>query len=444
MSIFIFHRDLSIVDNKGLNFASTIGPVTPIFVFDSRQIEKNEYFSSNSFQFMLESLEDLESQIQKAGGKLFFLKMDNYKVFNSIGNQKVTNADYTEFSEQRDSEIKDIIRIPNYTIFEEVVNGSGNFYQVFTPFYNKVVGLLEKSDDWLPFTEKLVWNNVLDKNLKKFQTSLKDIKKFIIENKDLAVNGGRKRALKIINNISDFKNYGKTRDFPMYNTTMLSPYIKFGCVSMREIALKIIEQLGYKHELLRQIIWHDFYAQLFYGLGEKRTLGGGNMQNKKLKWSKNYDFLENWKNGTTGVPLVDAAMRQLNTTGFMHNRCRMIVSNFLVFILRIDWHEGEKYFAQKLVDYDVASNNGNWQWNTGVGGDRTPYVRIFNPYASSKKYDPDCEYIYKWVPELKNVPPKMIHTWDKNYGKYSEDYYDPIVDYESARKAATEWYKNSK
>lgn len=442
MSIFIFHRDLSIFDNKGLNFASTLGDVTAVFVFDSRQIRRNEYFSSNSVQFMLESLEDLENQIEKEGGKLFFLEMENYKSFNSVKLQKVTNADYTEFSEQRDSEINDIIRIPNYTIFEEVLNGSGTFYQVFTPYYNKVVSLLKKDDSWLPTTEKVKWATTLDKNLKKFQVTLKDIKKIIIENPDIAVNGGRKNGKKIIDNISDFKNYGKTRDYPAYDTTMLSAYIKFGCVSIREIALKMVEQLGYGHELLRQIIWHDFYAQLFYGLGYDRTIGGGNMQNKKLKWTKPGDSLENWKNGTLGVPLIDAAMRQLNTTGFMHNRCRMIVSNFLVFILRIDWHEGEKYFAQNLVDYDVASNNGNWQWNTGVGGDRTPYVRIFNPYSSSKKYDPDCEYIYKWVPELKNVPIKAIHSWDKNYSKYSEDYYEPLVDYESIRKTSADWYKS--
>jgi deoxyribodipyrimidine photo-lyase len=162
-------------------------------------------------------------------------------------------------------------------------------------------------------------------------------------------------------------------------------------------------------DLLRQIIWHDFYASLMYFLPEEDTLGGGNMQHKKIKWKHSESMFRKWCDGKTGVPFVDAGMRQLNETGWMHNRLRLITSNYLTMVLKIDWKKGEKYFAQKLVDYDVASNNLNWQFSGQVGTDRNPYAIVYNPYLQSKKYDKDCKYIKKWVPELRDVDCKLIH-----------------------------------
>ena len=166
-----------------------------------------------------------------------------------------------------------------------------------------------------------------------------------------------------------------------------------------------------------------------YFLPYEDTLGGGNLQHKKLKWRDSIKDFNAWCNGQTGIPLIDAGMRQLNETGWMHNRVRLIVSNFLSLVLKIDWRKGEKYFAQKLVDYDVASNNLNWQFSAQVGTDHNPFLRIYNPYRQSEKYDKDCLYIKKWVKELEDVPCNDIHKWYKKWEDYDIGYTKPIIKY---------------
>ena len=244
----------------------------------------------------------------------------------------------------------------------------------------------------------------------------------------------------MLSNIDKYKNYSKDRDSLTYKTTELSAYIKFGCVSVREVA----EKFKNNNSLFRQLIWREFYAQILndYPYVLKGPL---KEQYQSITWSKSVINLDAWKKAKTGFPIVDAAMRQMNTTGYMHNRGRLIVASFLIKTLLIDWREGEKYFATKLTDYDPASNNGNWQWVASTGADSQPYFRIFNPWSQSQEHDPDCEYIKKWIPELENVPNDKIHKWFEYYEEFLKDkkikYYKPIVDYKTQREKAIEMYK---
>jgi deoxyribodipyrimidine photo-lyase len=224
----------------------------------------------------------------------------------------------------------------------------------------------------------------------------------------------------------DYKDYDKMRDIMSYETTMLSAYHKFGCISVRETYWTVRDRLGRNHGLLRQLYWRDFYHQI---MAHYPTVLGAPMrpQYRRLKWSRSKIAWQQWTTGRTGIPIVDAAMRQLNQTGFMHNRGRMIVSNFLIKILRIDWQRGEKYFAQHLVDYDVAVNNGSWQWSASTGTDSQPYYRIFNPWRQAERYDRDCVYIRRWIPELEDVPVKDILRWETEHVKYPDIYVRPMV-----------------
>jgi deoxyribodipyrimidine photo-lyase len=181
-----------------------------------------------------------------------------------------------------------------------------------------------------------------------------------------------------------------------------------------------------------------------YYLPSKQTLGGGNFKNKNIKWKSKSSQFKSWCQGKTGIPIVDAGMRQLNETGWMHNRLRLIVSNFLSLVLGIDWRKGEKYFAQKLIDYDPSSNNGNWQFSAQVGIDRVPYLRIYNPFTQAKEVDGNCVYIKKWVKELKDVDCYDILRWDKVCKEYKGMYRYPIVDIQEGMRDAKKRYKRSR
>ena len=221
------------------------------------------------------------------------------------------------------------------------------------------------------------------------------------------------------------------------NTSILSAYIKFGCISIREVYHFFKDTFGLSSELIRQLIWRDFYAHVLFAYPNVLD-----KSSNKIKWMKNKGYFDKWCSGNTGFPIIDACMRQLNNTGWMHNRGRLVTSCFLVKTLLLDWREGEKYFANKLIDYDVASNNGNWQWISGTGVDSMPYFRTFNPWTQSENYDNDAEYIKQWVPELNDVEPKDIHNWDEMYKKYKDiNYPKPIVEFRKQRIKSLELYK---
>jgi len=407
INIFIFRRDFRINDNFALNSLikeSGNKEIYPIFIFNPEQIfpKNNKYFSNNCVQFMIESLDDLDKNIHInyfEGNDIDILtKLSNKYKIKSIA----FNKDYSPFAIKRDSIIEEwakskeinIITEEDYTLYNigTILNNKKEPYQVFTPFYKKSCEI--KVNDMQPLIVKRI--NVI-KHIKSF-----DKHKYYVVNDDLAVRGGREKALERLEKV--MKDYATYRDYPAQDkTTKLSAYIKFGCVSIREV------YFNYKNvkELQRELIWREFYANILYYF--PNVLGNSFKQKyDNIEWSNNKEWFKKWCQGKTGYEMVDAGMNQLNKTGWMHNRLRMITAMFLTKDLLIDWRWGEKYFATKLVDYDPASNNGGWQWSASTGTDSQPYFRIFNPDLQLKKYDKDYEYIRTWIPTFETNPIEKI------------------------------------
>lgn len=452
-SLFIFRRDLRLDDNTGLFEAvKTSDLVIPCFIFDPRQItSRNQYRSMNAIQFMIESLQDLEKQLKQRKGKLYLFKGEAEKVIKKCIkllniNAIFCNEDYTPFNAQRDEAIKKIClqnKIPFFQLNDvlltepgEILTGSGTPYVKFTPFFKKA---LKKEIDK---PKKLRSDNFYTKTIKFAEST--SIYKSILKKKNPTINiqGGRSNALTILKKLKNFKNYAQQRDFPAIATTYLSAHNKFGTVSIREVYHAIREKLGKNHMLIQQLFWRDFFTHVAYNFP---FVFGQAFQQKynNLSWSKSKKKFNAWCKGKTGFPIVDAGMRQMNKTGFMHNRVRMIVASFLTKDLHISWLWGEKYFAQQLEDYDPCVNNGNWQWSASTGCDAQPYFRIFNPWTQQKKYDSDCIYIKKWVKELQKVDPKIIHTWFKRSSPIIKGYPRPMLDHTVEQKKAKKFYKEA-
>lgn len=422
-SLFIFRRDLRLIDNTGLNNAlAQSSKIIPCFIFDPRQIsDKNDYKSDNAIQCMLESLQELSETLQKQHGKLYFFYGNAEDVIKKIITQNnidaiFINRDYTPFSIARDKKIKKICA-DNDIAFESsddtllnspeaITKKDGSYYSIFTAFYKKAITFK------IPQPTQQHHGNWFTGAIKNAQSTTLFKKILSQKNKNIAVTGGRKEGLHILKQLNSLKNYSHDHDYPEIPTSHLSAHLKFGTISMRETYHAIIQHLGKKHPLLRQLYWRDFFTHIAY---HKPTIFGHPYREKynKLTWNNNKKLFAAWCEGKTGFPIVDAGMRELNATGFMHNRVRMIVASFLVKDLHINWLWGEKYFAQHLVDYDPAVNNGNWQWCASTGCDAQPYFRIFNPWLQQKKYDPHCTYIKKWIPELREYNNKIIHSWFK-------------------------------
>ena len=450
--LFIFHRDFRIIDNISLLKLNNIcNNIYTVFIFTPDQVtDKNKFKSDNSIQFMIESLENLNNEITSKGGKLLICYGDSDKELDKlIKNLKIevvaTNYDITPFSKKRD---KNYLKICNnyeipflsfndYYLYDPGsinVSSTNRAYTKFTPFYNKLKSI--------PYLKPEKYKKINFKNYNQSTGySLKEAEKLIDYNDNILVKGGRENAIKILSKIKNFSDYSKKRNDLNYNTTQLSAYIKFGCVSVREVA----EKFKNNEALYRQLIWREFYAQI---LNDYPIVLNGPLKEKyeKVNWSYNKKYFQDWCNGNTGFPIVDACMRHMNTTGYMHNRGRLIVSCFLIKTLLINWEKGEKYFATKLTDYDPASNNGNWQWVASTGADSQPYFRIFNPWTQQKDYDSNCEFIKYWIPELENVPNEDIHKWYEKCNYWIEkeiDYICPIVNYSEKRNQALDMYKSA-
>ncbi len=451
MSIFIFRRDFRIKDNTAWNEMlknNDINKIYPIFIFTPEQIKTNTYKSDNAVQFMIESLLELNKEV-----KITFCYGYIDDVLNNIiKNNKIeaiyTNTDYTPYSVKREKIIGKICKYHNIqfnyyhdiTLFEPntIKTSSNQIYQKFTPFYRYCL-----SEKVRETTTKSTSNHIISRPTTKYAISTSKLNKFYKENKLIHIHGGRNNALKILHNISHFNNYEKTRNIMHLNTTNLSAYLKFGCISVREAYHYFVDKFGKKHPLVRQLIWREFYYHLGYGFIERF---GKSLKPKydKIKWGNNSNWFKKWKEGKTGFPIVDACMMQLNITGFMHNRGRLIVSSFLIKNLMIDWRYGEKFFARKLVDYDVLVNQGNWQWTSGSGADSQPFFRVFNPSLQSERYDKDAIYIKKWLPQLKDVEPKHLHDWEKYHSEYNLkeiNYWEPMVSYIDSKKKGINMYK---
>jgi len=450
--LFIFRRDLRIVDNIGLNLANTkCKKIFCVFIFTPEQVSTNKFKSDNAVQFMIESLLDLQSQIRKMGGNLLTFYGHNDNIVKHLINEMnidcvCFNADYSPYAIKRDLSIiqmcnKMDVHIEfghDYYLHPPgtILNGSGQTYQKFTPFYD--ASLRKKVD--APMGIRKIHFASTNKVLPSRITLDQALKRFTTINPEILVHGGRDNGLKQMKIATkNISSYSKTHNDLAHSTSELSAFIKFGCVSIREV----YKTFHSKHDFIRQLYWRDFYANILYAYPH---VLGHSMKPKynKIKWHYNANWFKLWTKGNTGFPVVDAGMRQLNETGYMHNRARLIVSSFLVKVLLISWEKGEQYFAQHLVDYDPASNNGNWQWTAGSGADSQPYFRVFNPWLQTKEYDPECEYIKKWVPELQDVSVKDILKWDTEWQKNKQSKYPkPICNYDEQKKIVLQMYKNA-
>jgi deoxyribodipyrimidine photo-lyase len=452
-SIFIFRRDLRLEDNNGLISAlKESEDVVPIFIFTPEQLVNNSYKSDNAVQFMMESLEELNNDLKKKGSRLFYFygKPDEVveKLIKKVDADAVfVNMDYTPYSVSRDKSIKRVCdkEDVDFVIVEDVLlnpvgsvkTSTGTIYLKFTPYFREAKK--EKVDK----PKNNNYKNYISKRTKIVGEFRGNPDKFYENNDDIVVRGGRDNGLKILGSLQKFKSYNSKRDILNWNTTRLSAYIKFGCISIREVYHKFKSKLGARNDLIKQLYWRDFYYNVGFYHPRVFKKKDGNLKEKynKLKWKNNPSQLKKWKDARTGFPIVDACMREINETGFMHNRGRLIVGSFLVKILLIDWKLGEKYFSNKLVDIDLCVNNGNWGWVSGSGSDAQPYFRIFNPWLQGETYDKNCEYIKKWIPELKDVDAKHIHKWYDYYDEYDVDYPKPMVDYADQKKKVLKAYK---
>jgi deoxyribodipyrimidine photo-lyase len=452
--LFIFRRDFRVIDNIGLNLANSLCKrIYPVFIFTPEQVTgTNKFKSDNAVQFMIESLEDLSSQISKMGGKLqCFYGHNNAIVSYLIKELDINvvcfNADYSPYAIQRELGIIKICDSQGIALEYghdyylhppgTIVNGQGNPYQKFTPYYN--VASKKKVD--LPEKARKIHFVTSNRHLE-HTISLDDaFKRFVgKENPNILVHGGRTNAIKQLHVASkNIKNYSKTHNELSHPTSQLSAYIKFGCLSIREV----YKTFRLKHDFIRQLFWREFYEGILFSFPQ--VLGHAlKPKYNKIKWHHNSNWFKKWCNGETGFPVVDAAMRELNETGYMHNRARLIVSSFLVKTLLISWEEGEKYFARNLTDYDPASNNGNWQWQAGSGADSQPYFRIFNPWRQGEEYDPNCKYIKTWIPELASLEPKIINNWATEWKNYKDiKYPKPICDYSEQKEKCLKMYKDA-
>ena len=424
INIFWFRRDLRLHDNAGLYHALRSGkPVVPVFIFDRNILDELEDRNDKRVEFIHNSLEEIQKEVAAFGstldvrygspGKIWKQLSDDYKI------EKVfTNHDYEPYAKERDDEIQNLVTTngisfhsyKDQVIFEkgEVVKDDGKPYTVFTPYSRKWKAKLSKFYLSSYPTEKYLTNFFRQRS--KALPSLKDM--------NFKPAGQKFPSQEFKKDI--IKHYKEQRDYPAVNgTSRLSVHLRFGTISIRGLAR---EAQKLNETFLNELIWRDFYQMILWHF--PHVVGHAcKPEYDNINWRNNEREFEAWCNGNTGYPIVDAGMRELNETGFMHNRVRMIVASFLTKHLLIDWRWGEAYFAKKLLDYDLASNNGGWQWAAGSGCDAAPYFRIFNPYLQTKKFDPELKYIRKWVPEFEEL-----------------NYPQPIVDHEFARKRCLEVY----
>lgn len=426
MNIFWFRRDLRLDDNVGLFHALNSGKeVLPIFIFDETilsQLPKDDA----RVTFIHQQLEKIQKQLQPIGKSLAVFYGNPIEVFTKLIEENhiktvYTNHDYEPYARKRDLELHHLFSNENIefktskdqVIFEkdEVVKDDGKPYVVYTPYSNKwkenfsKISLLHyKSEELL---KKIIIHSYPFLSLENigFETSAINIASFEISD-------------------SLIDNYESTRNFPSLNkTSHLGIYLRFGTVSIRKIITKAAQSEN--ETFLKELIWREFFMQILWHF--PHTVNSSfRPKYDTIKWENNEELFQKWCAGKTGYPFVDAGMRELNATGTMHNRVRMIVASFLCKHLLIDWRWGETYFAIKLLDYEQASNIGNWQWAAGSGVDAAPYFRIFNPTEQIRKFDKNLLYIKKWIPEL------------------STDYYpEPIVNHKEAREKCLSVYKQA-
>lgn len=461
-SLVWFRRDLRLYDQMALSYATqNSDEVYGVFVFDTNILDKITDKQDHRVTFIHDTLMGMNETLSAKNAGLYLLYGDPVelvpKLAQELGVKLVcVNRDYEDYAKKRDAKVSKILEkksiefnsFKDQVIFEssEIRTKEGSFYKVFTPYSREWGRQLHSVENAI--SERPVnLSKFAYKKLKGYtqNLSLKDIGFEATDEGRRWEIYGKKRFKSFLKKVD---NYHQTRDLPfMDGTSRLSPHLRFGNVSIRELVrgLGKIDNEG-KKSWLNELVWRDFYSGFLdtHNYVEKESYKYGG-----LEWEKSKKLLEAWKEGRTGVPIVDAGMRQLNETGWMHNRVRMIVGSYLTKILLIDWLEGERYFGDKLIDYDLASNNGGWQWCASTGTDAVPYFRIFNPYTQAERFDKDASYIKKYVPELAALPAKLVHNPTLMDGKTQEsygvvlgrDYPLPIADYKAGRARALAAFK---
>ena len=448
-------------DNPALAAAAAKGTVLPLFIFDEALI-KADTASTNRTKFLLESLADLKQSLQKLGADLAIAHGDPGAILANIARQISADAvycteDFTPYARLRDEAVADFCvkggiefsTFPGKLLATDVTaikTGSGEPYKVFTPFWRAWQKRTRRTIAPIPTAIKMP--AYVCKELPSLETLTKRT-----NISPHAFVGGEHNALQRLKAFveNDLASYADTHDnLAADATSRLSPYLHFGCISAQHI-VDALPDSSSSEAFTRQLVWRDFYHYVLYFYPKNRTQEFQE-RFRDFPWSYDKELFEAWKEGRTGYPIVDSAMRQLKTEGWMHNRARLIVGSFLTKDLGIDWRWGERYFMQMLIDGDSANNNGNWQWIASVGVDPAPvFRRLYNPSSQAKRYDPEGAYIKRYVPELRNVPLKfLVEPWrmsSEDQQKYTctigTDYPAPIVDHASARQAALEKYRSA-
>lgn len=445
IAIFIFTRDLRLHDHVGAPKNNTY---VPVFMVTSKQLnpKHNPYYSPFAAQYLFDALDGLHNTLkQKHGSRLCILQGSSYVTMLTQLHKRVNFAsvaiakDVTPFATLRATEISRWCNSKSIQ-FDELDDldilpltsarmSNGAAYRLYSPF----VQAANKMTVERPDMNHLNWADATI--VPKSDIDLPTLRKRIIGTLPLkCIRGHPEDVTKAMSRIARLKNYSHTRDYPCIDgTSRLSPHIRFGTVSPREVYWKIHDLYGAQHGLLKELYWRSFFMRVTQD--HPKIIHGQPLQDKysNLKWKSNSAMFKAWTQGTTGFPFVDAGMRCLAQTGWLHNRLRMLVACLLVRNMHLDWRLGMRYFASTLVDSDPSNNDNNWQWVVGCGANAMPYFRTFNPFAQSKKYDKDCEYIYEWVPELRTVSPKHIHTWSEETAAMypGVDYPPPILDLKS-------------
>ena len=459
-------RDLRLFDHHALAKALSSGnPTYLVFVFDKIILQKLTEKQDRRVTFIIDSLKEIELELNKFKSSLIILYGDPIEEIPKLAFKlKITNLffnrDYEPNAKKRDAQVTKVLlsqkinvhTFKDHVFYErlEVLNGQREVYKVFTPYKNKWLETLRNQESVIPH----------------FKCNLKQLAP--IQNSDSILNvdwykkigfietkatliGGRTQAHSRLKSFKKhISNYKEARDVPaLEQTSNLSPYIRMGNLSIREMISMSLEGKDDGHSTwLSELIWRDFYQVILdvYPKVEKHCF---KLEYDQIKWMGSKNHFELWCKGDTGYPIVDAAMRCLNLTGLMHNRLRMIVASFLTKTLLIDWRDGERYFAEKLLDFDLAANNGGWQWSASTGVDAQPYFRIFNPYNQSEKFDPDGIFIKSWCPELSLFSSKQIHypheadMVEQIEAKcfIGKDYPHPIVAYKAQKEKALAMFK---
>lgn len=444
MTIFWFRRDLRLHDNAGFYHAlKSNHPVLPLFIFDQNILNDLEDKKDARVAFIHAEIKRLQLELKKQGSSIIVKYGTPEKIWEALLKEEMihavyTNHDYEPYAKERDAKIKNLLEekgIPFHTykdqvIFEnlEVTKDDGTPYVVFTPYSRKwreklttrMSTMLDSKGEQIPVSFYLkpypnakYFDNLYQSREREIP-SLSDMK----FDEPTEINIPDKTVRRGL-----IKTYDKTRDYPAQSgTSRLGIHFRFGTISIRD---KVLKAQGLNETFVNELIWRDFYAMILANY-PKVVNNAFREKYDRIPWRNNEKEFKAWCEGKTGYPMVDAGMRELNTTGYMHNRVRMVTASFLTKHLLIDWRWGEAYFAKKLLDYDLASNNGGWQWAAGSGTDAAPYFRIFNPESQMKKFDKEKKYIKQWIPE---------------YG--TDDYPTPIVNHKEARERCLKTYKEA-